>query len=341
MMNNEKFRNSVLAKAKMVCGFTSEQLMMLENILIEEMRGFTLKQEETQLMVRDNENEKLLNVFLVRKEFVNLSKGSISNYKGFLGKFIADTPKPLKDVTTDDLRIYLSLYKKERGVSDRTADNYRLTFSSFFGFLHDNGYIPTNPTAALEPIKYKAKCREFLTRLEVEKIRRKITDIREEAMFEMFYSTGCRVSEIADMNLSDINFDNNSIKVCGKGDKERIVLLTDKAKLALLDYLTVREDRNEDGTLASDAVFVNSKGKHARLGKSTYESMIKAMAARAGIKRNVTPHVLRHTFATHLLETTTIDVVQALLGHVKADTTKIYAKISMNKIQHDFNLAVL
>lgn len=334
MMNNEQLRNNILAALKMGGNFTSEQLMILDTVLREQMHGIQIKEEETQLAVRDGENERLLNIFIVRKEFTNLSKGSIKNYQSFLSKFIASIHKPLKDVVTDDLRFYLSMYKKDRGISDRTADSYRLHFSTFFTFLHDNGYIPHNPTAALEPIKYKAKVREHMTRLEVEKVRRKFVDIREEAIFEMFYSTGCRVSEVVDMNLSDIDFDANTIKVCGKGNKERIVLLTEKAKLALLEYLETRDDNG-------NAVFVNTKGKHARLGKSTYEAMIKEMCKRAGIARNITPHVIRHTFATHLLENTSFDVVQALLGHVKADTTKIYAKTAMNKIQHDFSAANL
>lgn len=336
-MNNEILRNNMLTKIKMICNLPVEKLMMIEQIMIEEMQGLTINQEETQIVVRNNENEQLLNLFVMRKQFSNLSDGSIRNYRNLITKFIEWLPKSLKEVVGDDIRMFLSAYRRMRGISECTMDNYRLTFSTFFSFLHDNGYILLNPMASFDPIKYKQKLREPLTHLEVEKVRRVLRDdIREEAIFEMFYSTGCRVSEVVNMNLSDINFDEGTIKVCGKGDKERFVMLTDRAKLALFAYLEQREDRDEHGVLASDAVFVNSKGKHVRLGKATFETIIRNVCKRAGITRKITPHVLRHTFATHFLENSSIEVVQEVLGHVKTDTTKIYAKISLGKIKNDF-----
>ena len=141
------------------------------------------------------------------------------------------------------------------------------------------------------------------------------------------------------MKLSDINFEEGSIKVCGKGNKERFVHLTPKAILALKAYLETRNDN-------TDAVFVVGKRKTAGMGKSTLEKIVKEICfrtdiqrtdiQRTDIQRTVTPHVMRHTFATHMLETSPIDVVQTLLGHEKLDTTKIYAKTSMMVIKDNF-----
>lgn len=325
----EKLRNKILATLKTGGNFTTEQLMILDQVLCHEMSGYEVREKTMELMVENTENWQLYEIFMVRKKLINLSDGTLGQYKRVIEDFLRWCPKKLKDVTADDIRMYMVYYRKTHDISTRTQDGHRLIFSSFFTLLHDNGYIPSNPSAALDPIKYKAKVREPLSRLEVEKIRRKFQNIQEEAIFEMFYSTGCRVSEVADMKLSDINFEEGSIKVCGKGNKERFVHLTPKAILALKAYLETRNDN-------TDAVFVVGKRKTAGMGKSTLEKIVKEICSRTDIQRTVTPHVLRHTFATHMLETSPIDVVQTLLGHEKLDTTKIYAKTSMMVIKDNF-----
>ena len=340
----EKLRNKILATLKTGGNFTTEQLMILDQVLCHEMSGYEVREKTMELMVENTENWQLYEIFMVRKKLINLSDGTLGQYKRVIEDFLRWCPKKLKDVTADDIRMYMVYYRKIHDISTRTQDGHRLIFSSFFTLLHDNGYIPSNPSAALDPIKYKAKVREPLSRLEVEKIRRKFQNIQEEAIFEMFYSTGCRVSEVADMKLSDINFEEGSIKVCGKGNKERFVHLTPKAILALKAYLETRNDN-------TDAVFVVGKRKTAGMGKSTLEKIVKEICfrtdiqrtdiqrtdiQRTDIQRTVTPHVMRHTFATHMLETSPIDVVQTLLGHEKLDTTKIYAKTSMMVIKDNF-----
>ena len=330
----EKLRNKILATLKTGGNFTTEQLMILDQVLCHEMSGYEVREKTMELMVENTENWQLYEIFMVRKKLINLSDGTLGQYKRVIEDFLRWCPKKLKDVTADDIRMYMVYYRKTHDISTRTQDGHRLIFSSFFTLLHDNGYIPSNPSAALDPIKYKSKVREPLSRLEVEKIRRKFQNIQEEAIFEMFYSTGCRVSEVADMKLSDINFEEGSIKVCGKGNKERFVHLTPKAILALKAYLETRNDN-------TDAVFVVGKRKTAGMGKSTLEKIVKEICfrtdiQRTDIQRTVTPHVMRHTFATHMLETSPIDVVQTLLGHEKLDTTKIYAKTSMMVIKDNF-----
>lgn len=173
----EKLRNKILATLKTGGNFTTEQLMILDQVLCHEMSGYEVREKTMELMVENTENWQLYEIFMVRKKLINLSDGTLGQYKRVIEDFLRWCPKKLKDVTADDIRMYMVYYRKTHDISTRTQDGHRLIFSSFFTLLHDNGYIPSNPSAALDPIKYKAKVREPLSRLEVEKIRRKFQNI--------------------------------------------------------------------------------------------------------------------------------------------------------------------
>lgn len=330
----EEFKNEVILQLKNNGLFTSEMLMMVDQAISYVMRNYQVQRMCTEVAVQTVKRCPELDAFILRKEFRGLSEDTIRQYKYLLNAFVAWTDKDVKDIVSDDIRSFLNDYAKINNISDRTKDSKRLIICSFYQFLHQNGYIKENPAAAVEPIKYKQKVREPLSHMEIELMRRACKTDFDEALFETFYSTGCRVSEVVNMCITDIDFDKEQIKVCGKGDKERIVLLTPRAHLSLKLYL---ESRNDD----SPGVFVSNNKAHNPLGKCSLETRIRQLGESAGIGRPVTPHILRHSMASHLLEHTEIDVVQDLLGHTKIETTRIYAKTSSERIKSGFRKASL
>lgn len=330
----EEFKNEVLMQLSNNPIFNKEMLLIIDQTIGCIMRNYQIQRMCTDLMVQTVKRCPELDAFIIRKEFRGLSTDTIKQYRYLLNNFVAWLDKDVKDVVADDIRTFLQEYSKINNISDRTKDSKRLILCSFYQFLHQNGYIKENPAIAVEPIKYKQKIREPLSHMEVELIRKACKTDFDEALFETFYSTGCRVSEVVNMKISDIDFEKEQIKVCGKGDKERFVLLTPRAHLSLKIYLEKRNDNNP-------GVFVSEKRGNKPLGKCSLENRIRELGKLSGIGRIITPHIIRHTTASHLLEHTELDVVQELLGHTKIETTRIYAKTSCERIKSEFKKASL
>lgn len=235
--------------------------------------------------------------------------------------------KDVKSITANDIRLYLWSYEKTHSIGKSALDDKRRVLNSFFTWLVRENIIDRNPMLQIDPIKFVQKIREPLTALELEQMRNACETLREKALLEMLYSTGCRVSELINLNKQDIDYTNGRVKVLGKGNKERYCFINAKAQLAIKKYIFSRKDNN-------DALFVSGKQPYDRLGKGAIEKEIKELGKRAGINREVFPHLLRHTFATHMLEHgASLAEVQALLGHESPQTTMIYAKLNIQKLQ--------
>lgn len=264
--------------------------------------------------------------FLAARAISNLSKGTLKQYRYKLDHFFKTVRKSFADVTANDIRIYLFNFKSERSASDSYVENIRITLNSFFSWLVDNEYLSRNPCANVDKIKFQAKPREALTSSQLEQVRWNTVDIREKALVDFLFSTGCRVSECAGVRLSDINWNNRSVNIRhGKGDKHRVVYFNSESELTLKEYLKTRDDD-------TDALFVGMRRPHRALGAEALESIIRKIATRSGIK--VYPHKLRHTFATMGLNGgMPLHQLQALMGHSRADTTLIYAKINQDDLQ--------
>jgi site-specific recombinase XerD len=200
----------------------------------------------------------------------------------------------------------------------------RRYFSSFFGWCTDEELIANNPMRRIKAIKIKKIIKEPFSEMEMEKIRKSAENTRDRALVEFLYSTGCRVSEVVNIDLNDVDFVHNSIVVTGKGNKQREVYLSDRAEFWLENYLKERTD-NET------ALFIGKGVK--RLCKPGIEAMIKKIGIAAGVE-NVHPHRFRRTLATNLLNKgMPIQEVQQILGHTKLDTTMIYCKVDKNNVQ--------
>ena len=326
----EELKNEIILYIKNTLSLNSETLMIIDHIIGNSMRNYKIEKICTDVAVITEKYCPELETFIMRKEFKGLSDTSIKQYRYLLNNFVSWLDKDVKEVTSNDIRAFLDDYAKINHITDRTKDGKRLIICSFYQFLHQNGYIKSNPAIAVEKIKYKQKVREPLTYNEILKMRKACKTKMDKALFEIFFSTGCRVSEIVNMKINDIDFINDQIKVCGKGNKERIVLLTLEAHDTLIDYLKERNDNNP-------YLFVDTRknvNKNIGLGKWSLENRIKKISKNAKINKNVTPHVIRHTAITYWAEKgMPIDIIQVLAGHVNIETTRIYLHTSLQRIK--------
>ncbi len=233
------------------------------------------------------------------------------------------------------IRTFISrLYGKNKRVS---ISRKLASIRTFFEFLIRNGTIKSNPAKLVPTPKGEKRLPTFLTVDEVVKLVEtpgsdNVYESRDRAILELLYSCGLRVSELVGINLNNLDLTSMSVKVLGKGNKERMVPLGSKACTAIKTYLSQRLDLKPD----DDYLFVNSRG--GRLSTRSIDRIIKKYAAISGIPKNISPHVLRHTFATHLLGGgADLRAIQEMLGHKSLSTTQRYTHISIEKIMEIYD----
>ncbi|WP_010194057.1 site-specific tyrosine recombinase/integron integrase [Bacillus sp. m3-13] len=232
----------------------------------------------------------------------------------------------LNILTTDQLKEYLikgSTHLKPSSLGHRVR-----CIRSLFKWANDEGFIKKNPAAKLKEPKLGKRIPKFLTELEIEHLRESCQNSMENALFEFFYSTGCRIGEVVKLNRDDINFASNSVIVHGKGDKEREVYFNTRCSLWLKRYLDERDDQDQ-------SLFITERRPKRRMSIDLIRYIIKRISSGAGIKKNIHPHQLRHSYATHMINNgAPLEVIQSLLGHEKSETTRIYAQLS-GKLRKD------
>lgn len=233
------------------------------------------------------------------------------------------------------IRTFISrLYGKNKRVS---ISRKLASIRTFFEFLIRNGTIKSNPAKLVPTPKGEKRLPTFLTVDEVVKLvetpgSENVYESRDRAILELLYSCGLRVSELVGINLNNLDLISMSVKVLGKGNKERMVPLGSKACAAIKTYLSQRLDLKPE----DDYLFVNSRG--GRLSTRSIDRIIKKYAAISGIPKNISPHVLRHTFATHLLGGgADLRAIQEMLGHKSLSTTQRYTHISIEKIMEIYD----
>lgn len=278
----------------------------------------------TEIVPVNSEAKNILNHYLVSKKIAGLSENSLSLYKLYISDFIDKVNKELKEVTNLDIKLYLFNYQNMHKISNRTLESRRIIICSFFTWLFNNEYLPKNPAANIEPIKYEKIHRKSMSEMDLEKIRKYVTDVRDTAIIEMLYSTGCRITELVTLNRDDIDFQSKEVMLFGKGAKHRVSFLNARAELSLKNYLKIRTDNNP-------ALFVSSKAPHERLKKFGIEKFIREMNNNISLTTYVTPHIFRHTTATMALNRgmNVVDVSK-ILGHAKLETTMEYITNSDN-----------
>lgn len=268
-------------------------------------------------------------MYLTCKKFAGLSENTIKSYGIILRLFFQSIQKQPEEVVANDIRYFLYNYQKERNVSSRSLDKYREYIVRFFSWAMEEGYITTNPGKNISTIKHEEPPRIALTQIELEYLRNSCKTLREKAILEFLYSTGCRVSEMAIVKKGDINWIDKSVYLFGKGKKHRLSFINAKAEVAIKNYLNSRSD-------TSDFLFVSERAPHGQLKRDAYEKIIRNIVKRTPEVqgKHITPHTFRHTMATTALRGgMPITDISKLLGHEKIDTTMIYAKTSTEELR--------
>lgn len=302
-----------------------DQVRQLRMILDEELYHYTITAECTALTVTENMPGKVM-LFLASKKLDGMSPNTIKNYGLILRHFCNTIHKDVEQITAMDIRMFLALRSKE-GLKNSSMGATIAALKSFFSWLENEEYIVKSPMRKIKNIKVEKRLRKALTREELEMLRDVAKDLREKALLELFYSTGCRLDEIQKLNISDIDWANNQVRVIGKGNKERIVFLNARARIHLKKYLKSRKDNQP-------YLFVSERAPHDRLGRRAIQKTFCQLGLKAGLSFEVYPHLIRHTTATHMLQGgATLEEVQAYLGHDSPATTQIYAEISNDSVR--------
>lgn len=278
-------------------------------------------------------------------EYLEIERGrsikTIENYDRYLQKFLefakTDDPKELTEEMVRTFRLYLNRQPGSKAgnrtepMKRKTQNYYLIALRAFLKYIRKRKVSSLSPES-IELAKVPERSLDLITPQELNRLmdapdKATVRGLRDRAILELLFSTGLRISELCNLSVDDVDLSRDEFSVRGKGDKIRVVFLSDAAKNAIKEYLLSRKDMD-------DALFVqygkNSKdATHLRLSPRAVQRMLKVYAAKAGITRKVTPHVIRHSFATDLLSNgADLRSVQALLGHANIGTTQIYTHVT-------------
>lgn len=282
----------------------------------------------TALAVMDNMEDRIL-MYLATKKIDGLSKKTIEAYGRHLGRFARTMRKNAEDITTMDIRIFLANYSKT-GIKNSTLASETDILRVFFKWLEDEEYINKSPMRKIKTPKIEKRVREALTKEEFEVLRTGAKTLRQKALLEVLYSTGSRLEEIEKMNKVDIDWQRLQLRVIGKGNKERTVYINATAQVHLRKYIMSRLDE-------CDSLFVTERKPIRRMGRRAIQREIDTIMKQSGLAKNVYPHLIRHTMATHMHNAgMSLTVLQEILGHDSPDTTLIYASIDNRTIEHEY-----
>jgi integrase/recombinase XerD len=266
-------------------------------------------------------------LYLASKKIEGLSLKTLKGYKSELRLFTDYCQKPTALVNAADIRGFLASFESAKM---STIGQKLSVLKSFFAWMVKEEILLRDPTAKVNPPKKPKRLPKALSIEELEIVRESCKTLRQRTLLEVFYSTGCRLSEIAGMNKNDINIQSMSLKVVGKGNKERIVYLSFKALFHLKKYLN---SRNDD----CNALFVTERKPYRRMGNLAVQREIDKIEKVANISKKLHPHVLRHTYATLSMDAgIELADLQQLLGHSNPGTTMIYANVSEERKQQAF-----
>ena len=313
----------------------NNEIALILNDMTEYLNPSQIKQLQKVLIKRIHEqpeqgnecsNARYLEMFLMAKRIEGCSERTIAYYKVTAEKMLSNITKPLRKMTTEDLRSYLSFYQSQNGCSKITVDNVRRNLSSFFSWLEEEDHILKSPIRRIHKIKSKTTVKETITDENIEKLRDGCVEVRDLAIIDLLYSTGIRVGELVNLDIEDINFEERECIVYGKGDKERKVYFDARTKLHLQLYLQSRNDDNR-------ALFVTLDKPHARLKISGVEIRLRKLGRKLNMER-IHPHKCRRTKATRAIDKgMPIEQVQKLLGHQQIDTTMQYAMVNQTNVK--------
>ena len=314
-------------KQNLINKVIQDMLPYLNNFQIEKLK--TVMEVTLFKVGEDNSktgNSELLELFLSSKRIEGCSEKSLKYYRSTIKAMFDSVNKDVKQIVTDDIRNYLSIYQTNNGSSKVTIDNIRRILASFFSWLEDEDYILKSPVRRIHKIKVANTIKDTYTDEALETMRDNCETLRDLALIDMLASTGMRVGELVLLNRNDINFEERECVVLGKGNKERMVYFDARTKIHLQNYLSKRTDENS-------ALFVSLKAPHKRLEIGGVEARLRELGKRLTIPK-IHPHKFRRTLATMAIDKgMPIEQLQKLLGHQRIDTTLQYAMVKQSNVK--------
>lgn len=308
---------------RMLPYLNNEQLLHLKNILTNTMQEVAVTYEASTPTANGKD---ALGSFLTAKRIEGCSEKTLSYYQKTIEAMLSNIGKTAQQITTDDLRQYLTMYQVQRGSSKVTIDNIRRILSSFFSWLEDEDFIVKSPVRRIHKVKTAKVVKDTYTDEALELMRDNCTTERDLALIDLLASSGMRVGELVTLNREDLNFNERECVVIGKGNKERLVYFDARTKIHLQNYLDHRTDGNP-------ALFVTLKAPYHRLMIGGVETRLRELGKRLNIPK-VHPHKFRRTMATTAIDKgMPIEQVQQLLGHQKIDTTMHYAMVKQQNVK--------
>ena len=348
-MLKDEIINRVLNSMKMLNG---EELTMLRGVLLVALDGVEVIRTKNQISTEVLDDNELIQRFLIQKKIDGLSKRTIDYYRVTLEKWLHFyIKKSVLEWTRDDVRMHFARRMIDYpDVSKVTINNDRRNFSSFFTWLMDEGYLRNgNPMKAMKKIKVDKVIKEPIPDDQIEVMRDKLAEkksanrigtrlwlkaVRDQAIFELLLTTGCRIGELTTAKIKDLDLERKEIKVFGKGAKERVCYLNTLSVLRMQQWLEARKDIENEYIFVSSDSANGKKGNHARLQISGVEINIRKLGRECGFE-NIHPHRFRRTAATTALRKgMPIEQVQLMLGHEQIDTTMIYAKMDTKSVKY-------
>ena len=331
---SKDYRNDFIKEVEneLVTRYSAGIATEVSDIIARVLSSYEITGRCTEIVPLDDRNMKLLKRYSACLLVDGKSKGTVRQYIGTLKKLSEKIQKPFPDMGKYDIRLFLA-FEKERGISNKTLENTRSYISAFFQWMVNDEIILKNPIAGINRIKCTKKDKFPFSEVEIDALRSSCKNLKERAIFEILLSSGVRVSELASMEVKDINVPNLSIHVThGKGDKQRMTYTTAVGMKHLLNYLENRSEK--DGT----ALFYNMY--HDPISISGIEKLLKTIAKRAGVD-NVHPHRFRRTCATTLYKRgMPIQEIQKLLGHSNINTTMLYISILDTNVKLSYDKSV-
>jgi phage integrase family protein len=309
---------------KMASILNNEQKEKLKEVLLYTFYNIEVTSIKDELVEDTIDYAKM---FIAAKRIEGCSERTLNYYETTIKTMIDKLSKKVNSIETEDLRNYLSEYQAKNNCSKVTIDNVRRILSSFFAWLEDEDYIMKSPVRRIHKVKATQTVKETYTDEELEEMRDACVEIRDLAMVDFLASTGVRVGELVNLDRVDIDMQERSCVVLGKGGKEREVYFDARTKIHLQNYLNSRIDNNP-------ALFVSLLRPYDRLKISGVEIRLRELGKRINIKK-IHPHKFRRTMATKAIDKgMPIEQVQVLLGHRKIDTTLQYAMVNQNNVRN-------
>ena len=301
----------------------NEQMIHLQEALEHALYGLQLTESDVETPA---EQINALESFIAAKRIEGCSEKTLNYYSKTIHDLLAAVHKTAQQITTEDLRLYLTEYQEKRKTCKVTIDNIRRILSSFFSWLEDEDFIVKSPARRIHKVKTAKIVKDTYTDEALEQMRDHCSNLRDLVIIDMLASTGMRVGEMVALNREDINFSERECVVLGKGNKERMVYFDARTKIHLQNYLESRTDREP-------ALFVSLRAPYKRLQIGGIETMLRELGRRLKLPK-VHPHKFRRTLATSAIDKgMPIEQVQQLLGHQKIDTTMHYAMVKQQNVK--------